>query len=420
VVNALGDSDSNVKSNSQAVVQNFGAASIAPILAFSGDNGAKAVLRTGKRSFAGNALVEIAKKDERFKTGILFGQEAVDSTRRGLAPAQAQQELQQFLGLSSPLLVKPEDPVYGAVQYLPTSNANEDDQNNAISILDRMGDPRAVPHLIPKLDFPPTRRAAVGALGRLGDRRATERLVYYLPRDETNRQEIVIALGRIADPAATSTLIQHGLGSVSQPVRLAAADSLRNIGTPAIPQLIAAAKGSDPNDPAYYKAEGAARALAGIRVPEATAVAVAALKHPSANVREAAAASLGESGSPSVIPSLVASFDDASGRVAGFAARSVSAFGKEAVPQLVNALSDPKRIYWASTAITYVGQDALPALEQKVLSGDPTAALAAARLLGDLGNPQVVPTLKQALSQRQDPDFAFAANNSILRLGGGA
>ena len=53
---------------------------------------------------------------------------------------------------------KPDDPIYGVVDYLDSANGTEEDQNNAISILDRIGDKRAVPYLIPKLESPPTRR----------------------------------------------------------------------------------------------------------------------------------------------------------------------------------------------------------------------------------------------------------------------
>lgn len=420
VTNALNDGDGNVKGGAQTVCQNFAPHSIAPILAFSGKNGDKARLRTGHRAFAGNALYEISKKDEKYKTVILLGEEAVKAREKGLGPEQAQQALKQFLALDQDLLVPEDVAVYGVVDYLSPTNGNEDDQNNAISILDRIGDKRAVPYLIPRVDSPSTRRAAVGALGRLWDPAATPKLLYYLPRDETNRLEIVIALGRIADPRATADLVRYGLGSVSRPVRLAAADSLRSIGAPALGALVQAATVKDPQDPAYYKMEGAARALAGLRIPKATQVAVSLLKHPAANVREAAAASLGDSGDPSVIGPLVAQFSDNEGRVAEFAAGSVSAFGAAAVPSLVKALSDPRRVYFASSAIRYIGPPAVPALERELAGGSAQGARAAAALLGDLGDVRAIPALRQALDKRADPDFQFAANSSIQRLSGGS
>lgn len=418
VTNALNDGDGSVKGGAQAVCQNFAPHSIAPILAFSGKNGDKARLRTGHRTYAGNALYEISKKDEKWKTVILLGEEAVKAREKGLAPAQAQQELKQFMGLDQDLLVPKDVAVFGVVDYLNPTNGNEDDQNNAISILDRIGDVRAVPYLIPRVDSPSTRRASVGALGRLGDKSATPKLLYYLPRDETNRLEIVIALGRIADPRATADLVRYGLGSVSRPVRLAAADSLRNIGAPALDALVQAATVRDPQDPSFYKTEGAARALAGLRIPRATQVAVSLLKHPAANVREAAAASLGDCGDPTVIAPLIAQFADPEGRVAEFAAGSVSAFGATAVPPLVKALSDPKRVYFATSAIRYIGAPAVPALQNELASGDPQGARAAAALLGDLGDVRAIPALRQALDKRPDPDFQFAASSSIQRLSG--
>lgn len=418
-VGALGDSDAGIKGGVQGVCQSFAPYSILPLLAFSGKDGTKSVLRGGRRTFAGNALYEISKKDERWKSFIILGEEAVRAREKKLTPEQTRAELKAFLGAEKDLLGPKDDPIYGLVDYLDPTNGNEDDQNNAISVLDRIGDVRAVPFLVHNLDVPATRRAAVGALGRLGDKSATLPLLRYLPTDETNRLEIVIALGRIADPRATDALIMYGLGSVSRPVRSAASDSLRNIGAPALPALVRAAQVPDPTDPGFYKVEGAARALAGLRLPQATQVAVSLLRHPAANVREAAADALAESRSPEVISPLIASFEDTDGRVSGFAARSVSAFGEQAVPQLVAALSSPKRVYWASMAIRYIGPPAFAALQQQVATGQAQGALHAASLLGSLGDARAIDTLKAALAKRPDPDFQFTANSSIDRLSGG-
>ncbi len=418
VTGALGDSDNAVKGGAQSVCQNFAGAALMPLLVFAGEDGAKARLRTAHRTFAGNALYEISKKDDRFKTVALFGQDAVQTPAKGLTPEQAQAELSRLLGLPNSLLANPSEPVFGVVHYLDAAHANEDDQNNAISILDRIGDARAVPFLLPKLDTPTTRRAAVGALGRLGDRRATARLVYYLSRDETNRVEIVIALGRISDPTATAALIQHGLGSVSYPVRAAAADALRNIGVPAIPLLANAARAVDPNDPGFYKAEGAVRALAGMRVAAATQVAIAALQHRADNVREAAAETLDECGDPAAIAPLIAAFRDRDGRVAGFASRSLSAFGIRAVAPLTAALSGRTTVYWASLALSFIGMPAAPALRSLLESPDTMGARAAASLLGDLGDTAAMPALARVLRGKPHPDVQFAAASSLQRLDG--
>jgi HEAT repeat protein len=461
-VNALGDSDNNVKGGAQTVCQNFAGASIAPLLAFASDagktDGKKAVLKSAKRGAAGAALSNIAKSNEAWKTIVLFGEQAVKARevtvgvpapqqQRKVSPEAAREKLRVFMGVDKPLLGNPSDPVYGVVEYLNPQIANEDDQNNAIGILDSIGDVRAVHAIIPKLESPTTRRAAVGALGRLGDPRATPFLLPYLSSDETNRLEIVIALGRIADPKATDALIAHGLGSVSQPVRAASADSLRSIalrspGSPTLARLTAAATGHDPKDPEHYKAEGATRALAGLRIPSANQVAVKNLAHGADNVREAAASALGESGNPAAIAPLVARFDDTNGRVAEFAARSIatlaaggapagtgesgappaggslSPVGQQAVAQLVAALSNPTRVYYATRAILYIGPATVPALQNTLLNGNDQGALAAATLLGDLGDPAAIDPLKKALEKRKSPDFQFAASSSIQRLGG--
>lgn len=417
---ALGDTDALVKLGAQKVLEGFRHQSLGALLAFTGDGGKTSRLRTAHRIFAGNALVELAKKDERFKTVILFGERAVLSpTPAGAPPAEVVWgRLGLFLGESGPLVGDHTARYFGLVDYLDPANANEDDQNNAISVLDRIGDTRAVPFLIQRLPSPATRRSTIGALGRMADRRATADLVRLLPTDETNRVDIVIALGRIADPASTDALIQHGLGSVSQPVRLAAADSLRNIGIPAVRALLKAADERDPTDAGHYKPEGAVRSLAGIRTPEAVAGAIAGLRHPASNVREAAALALGDSGSPRAIAPLIAAFRDTNGRVSGFAARSLSSLGAAALRPLAAALDEPDMGYWASLALTYAGRSSAPVLLEVVRSGRPAGARAAAGLLGELGDSGAIAVLEAEMRRRVDPDFQFIASNTIQRLGG--
>jgi HEAT repeat protein len=422
--NALGDNDAAVKAGAQQVCQNLAPYSIVSILSFASkpgkSDGAEAALRKVHRVAAGNAFHEIAKKKNApWITAMVFGRQAVRATERKLTGRQVYEELGKLVGVEKPLVGDPAVPVLGLVEYLEPGVATEEDQNNVISILDRVGDTRAVPYLIPRLEAPETRRAAVGALGRMADPRATLPLLRHLPTDETNRLEIVIALGRIRDPRAVDALIEHGLGSVSRAVRLAASDSLRGIGVPAAGKLIAGSRGSAESDPSFYRAEGAVRALGGMRSAAAVDTAVAALTHPKSTVREAAAEGLALSGDPRVIAPLIARFGDPEGRVSARAARSLAAFGDRAVGPLIQALAGERSAYWAAQAIGYIGPVARAPLERKIMeTSDRRAAIAAAALLGELRDPRAVPVLVKARDRSQDPDFRFAAHNSILRLGG--
>jgi HEAT repeat protein len=248
----------------------------------------------------------------------------------------------------------------------------------------------------------------------------------------------VIALGQIADPRAVQPLIREGLGSVSEPVRAAASDSLRAVGAPAVPALkaVAAARGpmhdglavgapisaAGAQATAFTVAQraGAVRALGGMKLPAATDAAVAALSDPEKSVREAAADALGSSGDPRVIGPLAARFTDSDpdGRVQSAAARSLAAFGPAAVPTLVAALSshDTARSYWAGQGLLLVGHPSVAPLTALLAKADPSTAQLTAKLLGDLGDRSAAPALSAALQRNLGPEFQFAAQTALQRL----
>jgi HEAT repeat protein len=76
---------------------------------------------------------------------------------------------------------------------------------------------------------PATCRQIIAALGELGDRRATAALVGQLESVLT-RREVVMALARIADPAAAPALEERLLKDEYVPVRIEAARALAAIG----------------------------------------------------------------------------------------------------------------------------------------------------------------------------------------------
>src|SRR5439155_1610391 len=142
------DSDDSVKAGSVQVCKALGAVAIVP---------ASKKLATDYRKTAAESLVEIKNKDGSLQPQIV----------RAAVP---------FVGVSDP----------------ETSKANaEETRNQAIDVLDRAGDVSAVPALIAALQFPQTRRSAVGALGRKKDARATMPLIQWLGQDDTIRYELV-------------------------------------------------------------------------------------------------------------------------------------------------------------------------------------------------------------------------------------
>ena len=312
---------------------------------------------------------------------------------------------------------------HAVLPYLNENQYDEPTENIAIKVLDEMRDVASVPELIRELDRPQTRRAAVGALGRIADLRATQRLIEILAVDETVRAEIVVALGQIKDPRSVAALIEHGLGSVSDSVRANAADALKSVGSPAIPQLMAALRLTDAEDPIAYKRSGSAAALGGMREASAVAASVGALSSPHVSVRKAAATALGDSGDPRVITALARALGDANGEVAAAAAKSLAAFGEAAVPVLIADLRQPEssRLYWAQQAITLVGLKASPSLKQLLAGEDANGVRRAALVLANLGDGSALEALQRAETRwTADPEVEFALATAIERLGGQA
>jgi HEAT repeat protein len=389
VEKAFADSDDNVKKGGISVCKAFGAVAIEPCAR---------KLATDSRKPAAEALVEIKNQDGSLRPAIV----------RAAVP---------FLGDANPLD--------------PTQANAEETLVQAIDVLDRAGDETGVPALIGRLADPRTRRPAVGALGRKEDPRATGPLIEWLPRDATVRDEIVVALGQIADPRAVQPLIAQGLASESNSVRGQAADALRKVGPPAVPALTAVVRSSSRFDP--QQRAGAARALGGLRAadgqPVAAAVtaAVQALTDADPTVRASAAealGTLGEQASPAVVKAVAARFTDRdpSGQVQAAAARALAAFREHALPTLMAAFTsrDSVEVYWAGQALPLLGPLALKPLVQVVLHADPESARRAARLLGDLGDPEATAALLRARKQRRnDPEFQFAATTALQRLGAG-
>jgi HEAT repeat protein len=381
VVKGLGDSDDSVRGKSDETMRAWGDKSV-PVTA-------PKLVDGDARNAAANALIEIGKQKPEHAYLV-------------------QQAVYPYL-----------DP--------KTQGVDEVVQVKVVQILDGVPDARSVPQLIGMLQYPHTQRAAVGALGRKADKRATQGLLKVLRENELIRSETVIALGKIADPAAVPDLVKF-LGSFSEQLRTETAEALRAIGAPAVPALLAAAKSSD----AYTRAS-AITALGGIPVPAAQAAALAAMKDPDPGVRVAAARTLRTVPSAQAIDAMLVAFNDADGRVSDAAAETVSVIadvapgGEVAIPRLVAALdtgANPGRGYYAGKALRLVdrGDRVVPALIGALNSANPEVASNAALLLGDLaGGPhteRALQALRGAASGSGHPEVRWAAERSAQRLGG--
>lgn len=380
VVRGLGDTDDSVRGNCAAVLQAWGARTI--------PDAAPKLVDADARNAAAGALTEIGKQSPE---NALLVQQAV-----------------------YPYL----DP--------KTEGVDEVVQVRVVQILDGIPDNRSVPKLIEMLQYQHTQRAAVGALGRKADKRATQGLLKVLRENALIRSETVIALGLIKDPAAVPDLVRF-LGSFSDLLRRQTAEALRNIGTPAVPALLVAAKNPD----AYTRAS-AVLALGGIQDPTAQAAALAAMRDSSSYVRIAAATALRTWPSANAIDAMLAALDDPDGRVCDAAVRTLADIidrapgGKAAIPPLIAALdtgANPGRGYYAGRALRMANsENVVGPLVQALRSPNREIAANAALILGDIATGPhsriAIRALQAAASTSADPEVRWAAERSARRLGG--
>lgn len=218
-----------------------------------------------------------------------------------------------------------------AIKPLIAILKNEADQNvkwEASYALGKIGTPAVEPLIdLLKDGDPYVRRDTVYALGMIKDRRAITPLIDVLKDNQPIvRRETAKALGAFKDPLVIKSLIDILKDNESN-VRWEAAGSLRNIGSPAIPPLIAALKDKKRDwntrweaasimgmigipaieslidvigdDDSYVK-QGVAYALGKIKDPRAVMPLGILLKDKERNVRREAVMALGKIGTPAV------------------------------------------------------------------------------------------------------------------------
>lgn len=138
--------------------------------------------------------------------------------------------------------------------------------------------------------------------------------------------------------------------------------------------------------------------------------------------REMAASALGEIGDPAAVPSLLTAAAMADTRAAAVAALA-SIGDPRAAPLYVEVLAggdDPGSVATAELALVELGPVAVPhlveALETPPEAGE-AQAVAAARLLGTVGDTSAVPALRQAADDPR-PEVGEAASVALLRIEG--
>jgi len=138
------------------------------------------------------------------------------------------------------------------------------ERGGAADALGRIGDSRAVTHLLRALEDPAmtVRRASINALLRLEAMNAVPRIARLLEVDESSGVRVIAAgvLGKFEDPRAVPALVR-ALGDVQWYVRQAAATALGQIGD----RRAIAALEKATRDPRKSVARAAAAALRALR-----------------------------------------------------------------------------------------------------------------------------------------------------------
>lgn len=261
------------------------------------------------------------------------------------------------------------------------------DRAEAAFVLGLIGDPKAVPHLI----------------ARMQDQ----------DEDETNvKMACAQALGMIRDPKAIPSLIQ-ALEDVNQWSSVKVAEMLVHFGERALPELLKALQ----NDSNTNQRIWAAQILGAIENTAAVPMLIQRLRDRDANVRIATVEALGRMKSPLAVHSIIdLLLRDPVAEVRSQAATALGNIADEAaLTPLINALNDPE--YWtrvrAVEALERLGADHTPHLT-KLLMFDPRQEVRrrAAQALERLG---VLEGKVQELVS-PDPDIVADAKQMLLAV----
>jgi HEAT repeat protein len=403
-----------------------------------------------------NALVDaLVRIHEKYESAFGGGEEIEQLVRQRLSPAGIQKILDaidrsagQAVRTLVVMLAWLRDPAIPSTlaRLLGRTEARHD----VIEAFVRFG-PSAVTLLSEQLDAgdSATRRSAIVALGRIGDRRAVPHLMELL--DERDRElwvPVISALARLGDPQAFEPLIAL-LGDPDVAVRQAAVGALNSIGHPEmVSRVCKMLADANPllresatkvagyfgypecaeavlrccSDPVESVRAAALEHLPYFDDPRAIQVLDAAIAHETPQARAAAAKALGALPPPDACAPLERALDDSEPWVRYFAAISLGRLGVSAsLDRLARIASDdpaPHVRVAAVEAIGAIGSDAAVAILKPLAEQDGSeSALAAIRVLGQAGSQAVVPILSDAI-RSSDAARRRAAVEALATWGG--
>jgi len=253
---------------------------------------------------------------------------------------------------------------------------------------------------------------ALKALGFIGDRRAVPALIPFL-KDADNREAAVTSLGLLRDPRAVEPILATLLEKEKR-YRDAAVLALRRIGRPAFSALV-----RELTSPQVLMRQAAAAGLVGSSSPSVNAPLVAALGDPDAEVRSSAAEALGWEGNVAAVSPLVAALSDKSWQVVDSAVAALGAIGVSATDQLLGLLGKPGQdvtvSYQIARGLAAMGREAMPKLAAALSNPSPNVQKWSAVALGEIGDARAVESL-QRLADTAGPDVRWVVQEQLRRL----
>lgn len=260
----------------------------------------------------------------------------------------------------------------------------------------------------------PNTPAAIKALGLIGDPTAVPNLIPFL-KDKDNREVAVTSLGQIGDPRAVEPIIAT-LMETEKRYRNAAVLALRRIGPPAFPALM-----RELRSPRVLMRRGAAAALVGSRSPQLTEALAAAVHDSDADVRASAALALGWKDNLAGVTPLVGVLSDPDWHVVDSSVQALGMIGVNAIDKLLLVLSDPAQTltvrYQVARALAAMGRPAVPRLVAALSRPEPEVRKWTAVALGEIGDQRAAQPLRK-LQQTTAGDLKWVIGEQLRRLTG--
>ncbi len=256
--------------------------------------------------------------------------------------------------------------------------------------------------------------AAIKALGLIGDRRAVPDLIPRL-EEKDFREAAVTSLGQIGDPRAVQPILAT-LTATDKRYRNAAVLALRRIGAPAFDSLVRELRSRE-----VLMQRAAAAALVGSNTRRLNVALASALRDEDPQVRASAALALGWDGNLAAVEPLHGALVDPSWRVVDAAVKALGEVGVGAIARLQDVLRDPTETstvrYQVARAMAAMGDAAVDPLIAALSQVDPEVQKWSAVALGEIGQvePQAVEALEE-LERAGSSDVKWVAGEQLRRL----